>query len=91
MHDELTEDYRDMIYAKTPEEIATRRKSFLRPISSIAGIACRAGDSLEEAGDKLFTFTRLPQSQWKSGRTTNAPPDLSPKFPPLCGESLGLN
>lgn len=30
MHDELTEDYRDMIYAKTPEEIATRRKSFLR-------------------------------------------------------------
>lgn len=30
MHDELTEDYRDMIYAKTPEEIATRRKAFLR-------------------------------------------------------------
>ena len=30
MHDELTEDYRDMIYAKTPEEIASRRKAFLR-------------------------------------------------------------
>ena len=29
-------------------------------------------DSLEEAGDALFTFTRLPPSQWKSARTTNA-------------------
>jgi hypothetical protein len=28
--------------------------------------------SLEEAGDKLFTFTRLPVAQWKSARTTNA-------------------
>ena len=29
-------------------------------------------DSLQEAGDRLFTFTRLPPSQWKSARTTNA-------------------
>jgi transposase-like protein len=29
-------------------------------------------DSLEEAGDRLFTFTRLPPSQWRSVRTTNA-------------------
>ena len=28
--------------------------------------------SLEEAGENLFTFTRLPESQWKSARTTNA-------------------
>ena len=28
--------------------------------------------SLEEAGDNLFTFTRLPVEQWKSARTTNA-------------------
>ncbi len=27
---------------------------------------------MEEAGDKLFTFTRFPQSQWKSIRTSNA-------------------
>ena len=34
---------------------------------------CRAvADSLEEAGERLFTFTRLPSSQWKSARTTNA-------------------
>src|SRR5205807_3512143 len=34
---------------------------------------CKAvADSLEEAGDRLFTFTRLPPSQWKSAHTTNA-------------------
>jgi putative transposase len=77
MHDELTEDYRDMIYAKTPEEIATRRKSFLRKWR----LKCKAvADSLEEAGDKLFTFTRLPQSQWKSARTTNAIERLNEEF-----------
>ena len=27
-------------------------------------------DSLEEAGEKLFAFARLPPSQWKSARTT---------------------
>jgi putative transposase len=32
----------------------------------------RVADSLEEAGDKLFTFTRFPLSQWKSIRTSNA-------------------
>jgi len=36
-------------------------------------IRCKAvADSLEEAGDRLFAFTRLPRSQWKSARTTNA-------------------
>ena len=30
MHDELTEDYRDMIYAGTAGEIETKRKAFLR-------------------------------------------------------------
>ena len=30
MHDELTEDYRDMIYADTAKEIDKRRKAFLR-------------------------------------------------------------
>jgi hypothetical protein len=33
-------------------------------------LKCEAvADSLEEAGDKLFTFTRFPKSQWKSIRT----------------------
>jgi len=83
MHDELSEDYRDMIYAETSAEVATRRKYFLRLLSWFASkplpgsewrLKCKSvADSLEEAGDKLFTFTRLPKSQWKSARTTNAP------------------
>ena len=36
--------------------------------------------SLEEAGDRLFTFTRLPPSQWRSARTTNAIEQLHEEF-----------
>jgi len=37
-------------------------------------------DSLEEADDRLFTFTRLPLSQWKSARSTNAIERLHEEF-----------
>ena len=36
--------------------------------------------SLEEAGDRLFAFTRLPPSQWRSARTTNAIERLHEEF-----------
>ena len=68
LHDEITADYTDMIYAATPEEIETRRKAFIRKWR----LKHRAvADSLEEAGDRLFSFTRLPPSQWPSARTTD--------------------
>jgi putative transposase len=77
LHDEVTADYTDMIYAATPKEIDTRRKAFIRkwrlrhrPVA----------DCLEEAGDRLFTFTRLPRSQWRSARTTNAIERLHEEF-----------
>jgi transposase-like protein len=77
MHDELTEDYRDMIYAGTAAEIEVRRKAFLRKWR----LKCRAvADSLEEAGGRLFAFTRLDPSQWKSARTTNAIERLNEEF-----------
>ena len=77
LHDELTEDYRDMIYAETAQEIERRRKAFLRKWR----LKCRAvADSLEEAGERLFTFTRLPPGQWKSARTTNAIERLHAEF-----------
>ena len=77
LHDELTADYRDMIYADTAAEIETRRKAFLRKWR----LKCRAvADSLEEAGERLFTFTRLDPSQWKSARTTNAIERLNEEF-----------
>ena len=36
--------------------------------------------SLEEAGERLFAFLRLPPSQWKSARTTNAIEHLHEEF-----------
>ena len=69
LHDEITADYNDMIYAATREEIEGRRKVFIRKWR----LKHRAvADSLEEAGERLFAFTRLPPSQWRSVRTTNA-------------------
>ena len=59
LHEEITADYNDMIYATTPEEIETPRKALIRKWR----IKHRAvADSLQEAGDELFTFTRLPPS-----------------------------
>ena len=67
--EEITADYQDMIYAATRGEMAARRKAFMRKWR----LKHRAvADSLEEAGEHLFAFTRLPPSQWKSARTTNA-------------------
>ncbi len=75
--EEISADYTDMIYGATPTEVAERRKAFLRKWR----LKCRAvADSLEEAGDKLFTFTRLPPHQWKSARTTNAVERLHEEF-----------
>jgi len=77
LHEEISADYNDMIYAKTRKEIETRRKAFIRKWR----LKHRAvADSLEEAGDKLFTFARLPPDQWKSVRTTNAIERLHEEF-----------
>jgi putative transposase len=77
LHDEITADYNDMIYATTCEEITARRKAFLRKWR----LKHRAvADSLEEAGERLFAFACLPPSQWRSARTTNAIERLHEEF-----------
>jgi putative transposase len=77
LHEEVSADYNDMIYAASAAEIAERRRAFIRKWR----LKCTAvADSLEEAGDRLFTFTRLPLSQWKSARTTNAIERLHEEF-----------
>ena len=77
LHEEITADYNDMIYAATREEIETRRKAFIRKWR----LKHRAvADSLDEAGERLFAFTRLPPSQWRSARTTNAIERLHEEF-----------
>jgi transposase-like protein len=77
LHEEITADYNDMIYAATRKEIEARRKAFIRKWR----LKHRAvADSLQEAGERLFTFTRLPPSQWRSVRTTNAIERLHEEF-----------
>ncbi|MEB8514008.1 IS256 family transposase [Acidithiobacillus ferriphilus] len=77
LHEEITADYNDMIYADTSAEVMRRRRLFLAKWR----LKCRGvADSLEEAGDRLFTFTRLPKSQWRSARTTNAIERLHEEF-----------
>jgi putative transposase len=52
LHEEISADYTDMIYANTAKEIEARRRAFLRKWR----LKCRAvADSLEEAGERLFT------------------------------------
>ncbi len=77
LHEEITADYTDMIYAETAKAVQDRRRAFLRKWR----LRCPAvATSLEEAGDRLFTFLRLPSSQWKSARTTNAIERLHEEF-----------
>ena len=77
LHEEIGTDYNDMIYAATPEEIEIRRKTFIRKWR----LKHRAvADSLEEAGERLFTFTRFAPSQWRSIRTTNSIERLHEEF-----------
>jgi putative transposase len=66
-----------VIYAGTKQEIETKRKAFIRKWR----LKCPAvAASLEEAGDKLFAFTRFPESQWKSIRTSDAIERLHEEF-----------
>src|SRR5213076_3153152 len=64
-------------YVSRAAEIEERRRAFIRKWR----LKCKAvADSLEEAGERLFTFTRLPLSQWRSARTTNAIERLHEEF-----------
>ncbi len=66
-----------MMYADNAEDVRRKRKAFLAKWR----LRCRGvADSLEEAGDRLFTFIGYPASQWKSLRTTNAIERLHGEF-----------
>ena len=77
LHDEVKADYTDMMYAENAEQVRKKRKAFLAKWR----LRCRGvADSLEEAGERLFTFLRYPPQQWKSLRTTNAIERLHGEF-----------
>lgn len=77
LHEEVTADDHDMIYAETAVAVARRRRLFLARWR----LKCPAvAASLEEADDRLFTFISLPISQWKSARTTDEIDKRLPAF-----------
>jgi putative transposase len=77
LREELTEDYRRMIYAESVDEITKQRQKFEKKWK----LKCAAVlSSLEEAGEDLFTFTHFPPSQWKALRTTNAIERINGEF-----------
>ena len=77
LHDEVKTDYTDMMYAENAEQVRKKRKAFLAKWR----LRCRGvADSLEQAGERLFTFLRYPPQQWKSLRTTNAIERLHGEF-----------
>jgi transposase-like protein len=77
MREELAEDYRRMIYADEAKKVAEQRASFRKKWR----LKCAAVvDSLDEAGDQLFTFAKFPSSQWKALRTTNAIERINEEF-----------
>jgi putative transposase len=57
LHDEISADYTDMIYAQTVKQVEAKHKAFVRTWR----LKCPAvADSLNEAGPNLFTFLRYP-------------------------------
>jgi transposase-like protein len=77
LREELTEEYRRMIYADSRATVDQARGRFLKKwrLRCPAVIEC-----LDEAGEDLFTFLRFPPSQWKALRTTNALERINEEF-----------
>jgi transposase-like protein len=77
LHEEIKAEFNDMVHAKTATDVQAKRKAFLAKWK----LRCRpVADSLEEAGERLFTFLRYPPCQWRSLRTTNVIERLHEEF-----------
>jgi len=77
LREELTEDYRRMIYGATVATVQQERTRFTKKWQ----LRCPAVvESLKDASDELFTFLRFPPSQWKALRTTNALERINEEF-----------
>jgi putative transposase len=77
LREELTEDYRRMIYGETVAAVEQARTRFLKKWRMRCPVVV---ESLQEAGEELFTFLRFPASQWKALRTTNALERINEEF-----------
>jgi transposase-like protein len=75
--EELTENYRRMMYGETVAAVEQARARFTKKWR----LRCPAVvESLEEASDELFAFLRFPVSHWKALRTTDAVERISEEF-----------
>lgn len=68
LHDELRQDYREIVYADGER---AARKAWLKFTTKWKKRCLAVVESLDEAGDELLAFYRFPESQWKGLRTTN--------------------
>jgi transposase-like protein len=68
LHDQLRQDYREIVYA---EDERAARRAWLRFTAKWKKLCPAVVESLDEAGAELLTFYRFPESQWKGLRTTN--------------------
>ena len=75
--EEVEADSHDMVHAESKAEVLAEREAFLAEWR----LRCRAvAESLDEDGERLFTFLRYPPEQWRSSRTTNAIERLHEEF-----------
>ena len=65
LHEEISNDCRDMICARDAARVGTRREAFIHEWRSNAS---NVGNRLEEADDGLFTFTRFPPRRGNRSR-----------------------
>jgi transposase-like protein len=77
LHDEITVDYKP---TDLHRHAAGRPEAAQSLPAQVAATTSAVANGLEEAGDRLFTFTALPPSEWKSARTTNAIERLPQEF-----------
>ena len=77
LHEELREDYHDIVYA---EDEQAARRAWLKFTTKWKKRCSAVAESLEEAGSELLTFYRFPESQWKGLRTTNIVERVNEEF-----------
>ena len=77
MREEIAEDYRRMVYEKDRQAIDKARAAFRKKWQPRCP---NVVESLDEAGEDLFTFTAFAPSQWKALRTTNALERINGEF-----------
>ena len=66
--DEIREELRAMYYARTDKEALRLRAEFVQKYRTVYP---KAVGSLEEAGDRLFTYFIFPKCHWASIKSTN--------------------